>query len=130
MERNGVYIPLQMSLCPMHSIRSLLLPVPLGQSMSSMYFYSWLKTWKDCPNSLSISLHNATENYSDDGNNFKAARKKILNEQQLQENNYSLPSRYQAHIFPLLIISYWVKFFNKSGKKREKNHKKIERLTC
>lgn len=87
----------------MHTTRSLLLAVPLGHGV---YFCSQQKTWKDCPDSLSISLLNTTENYSDDGSNFKAAWKKILNEQPLQENNSSFPSRSQAHIFPLHIISY------------------------
>lgn len=78
-----------------------------AEQVSSVSFYLQLKTWKDCPNSFSISFHGSTENYSDDRNNFKAVRKKIfLNEQQLQENRYFFPSKYQVRIFPLLIVSH------------------------
>lgn len=72
MERNGVRVFHYRWVCAM----CLLLAVPLGHGVSSIYFCSQQKTWKDCPDSLSISLLNTTENYSDDGSNFKAARKK------------------------------------------------------
>jgi len=109
----------------MHSTRNLPLAVPLGESVSSMYFYSQLKTWKDCPDSLSISLHNSTENYSDDGNNFKAAKKKkncqwttvtgkkLLFPFEIASTHLSTPNHF-------LLLR--VRFLNKSEEKLKNTH--------
>lgn len=102
----SVCVPLQVSVHPLHSTGSLLLAVPVGHSLSflCLSIYSW-KHERTVPTPSQFLFTGALRITVMTEITSKQQEKNIfLNEQQLQENNYFFLSRYQAHIFPLLII--------------------------